>query len=264
MALNILSISAKSDVPLYLNVGGVRRSSAATWQSLWTSPNHSTNAFVAWNYLTSAPGLAVICTFNSAYNGQTLVVEGSLNGASIVQCVVTVRGGQHTLNNFRRTNTRHFPVSFQGNWQWRLWRNGVIIGGFPTLTYIELYSITAPLAHLWSPYGVSVNLLRLHVPPWGTVVANWTVTQFNSWFVKAIHSGSFQYDIIAGASRYSSHLGRFYKLDQYCTERERKLNIQVNCYDMAGIVQIILSLCPGYGLVRWNLLQPYGYINTTK
>jgi hypothetical protein len=271
MAVNIWGISAKSDVPLYVYVPGVGRrfANTTTWQTLWASPNNPTPyAFAAWNCLAPpgiAPGLSVICTFNSAYNGQTVVLEGLLNNASIVQCVVTVRGtGQHFLNTFYRTNTRPFPVSFRGYWQWRLWRNGVIIGGFPTLTYIELYSITAPSASLWSPYGVSVNLLRLHIPIWGTVVANWMATHFYAWFVTGIHAGPFQYDIVGGATRYSSNLGQFYRLEQYCNERERNLNIRVNCFDMAGIVQIILSLCPGYGSVRWNFLQPYGYINTTK
>jgi hypothetical protein len=104
MAFNILSISAKSDVPLYVYVPGVGRKSAntTTWQTLWAAPKNPTPyAFAAWNCLASpkvAPGLSVVCTFGSAYNGQTVVLEGLLNNASVVMGGVTVRGtGQHTL-----------------------------------------------------------------------------------------------------------------------------------------------------------------------
>jgi hypothetical protein len=131
-----------------------------------------------------------------------------------------------------------------------------------------LYSTAVPSTSLWSTYGVSVNLLRLHLPIWGTAIVDWTSKQFFAEIVKAIHSGPYKYDIVAGKSRYSSNggLGQFYRLEQYCNEREHNVNIQVNCYDMAGIVQIILSLCPGYDSksVHWNYMQPYGFINTTK
>jgi hypothetical protein len=42
------------------------------------------------------------------------------------------------------------------------------------------------------------------------------------------------------------------------------LVVPINCYDMAGIVQVVLSLFLNYNLVRWNFMQPYGWINTTR
>jgi hypothetical protein len=260
-------IYAKSDVPLYIINGSSRIIIKPDWQVLWP-PKKNSHPSAAFNL--SKRGAAIdflfLCRFSSDLVGGTYVLEGLLRDTVAIKSVVVVRSTeQMKVEGFVRVDARNFPVAYRGSFEWRLktMRSRVVLR-HTKLTHLELYTVSAPSAALWRSSGVSVNLLRQYAAPWNKSTVAWQRADFYRFITQKIFGSPFKYDNVRGASRYTSNTGGSYKLDQYIRELERGSAVLINCYDMAGIVQIVLSLLPAYNRVRWNFMQPYGWINTTK
>jgi hypothetical protein len=262
-------IQTRSDVPLYFNPPSGPVALPTGWKVVWQAPNIVTPYSAAAFKLTAPTaiiGLAVDCSFGSSFVGKNLLVQGYLNGVIATSSPVTVPNtGRVVVQSFVRSNPRGSPIAYRGSFQWRLVQGSAVVATFDTLTPLEFYSIVPPPAGLWPSYGVSVDLLREYVPVWSDTTNKWMLASFYRFITQKIFGGPFVYDNIRGANRYAlNHLGSSYKLEQYFRELRSGLAIPINCYDMAGIVQIVLSLFPDYNLVRWNFMQPYGWIYTTR
>jgi hypothetical protein len=260
-------IKATSDVPLYIYLTPGRKVIPTTQQELWRAPNNPTaNAIAAFD-LSAAGGviaLAVTCRVGSSFVGKPLTIQGLLNNIVAVSASVTIPStAPFVVQNFSRPNARDFPVAYAGAFQWKL-TYGTTSITFGTLTILELYTVAKPPAPLWPSFGVSVNLLRKYVPFWNATTSTWPLAAFYNSVAGAIFNSPFKYDNVNGAPRYTSYLGGSYKLDKYFQDLQSGSAVVINCYDMAGIVQVVLSLFPYYGSVRWDFMDPYGYINTMQ
>jgi hypothetical protein len=264
-------IEAKSDVPLYLyNVsGGGRKVVTTAWQTLWTAPNTTSDSFAAFDLSlpsSTVIGLRLTCTFGSSFSGKTLEIQGLLNGTLVTSSPVTVTStGPIVVQKFVQSSQRGSPVSYRGLFQWRLRDGSTTVATFGTQTSLELYTVVSPPAALWPSVGISVNLLRAYVAVWNSTVSSWALADFYRYVAQTIFGGPFKYDNQYGAPRYTGDLGGPYALDQYFRDLASTgaASITINCYDMAGIVQVVLSLFANYSQVRWNYMKPYGWINTT-
>jgi hypothetical protein len=165
------------------------------------------------------------------------------------------------VQNFSRPSARPFPIAYAGEFRWQVKQGTTVVATFGTPTHIELYTIAAPSGALWSSYGVSVNVLRQYLVPWNATTYTWPLPAFYHFTATSIYNSPFKYD-----TRYmTSGSGGSYKLDRYFQDLNslRPWDVRINCYDMAGIMQLVLSLFLDYGSVRWAYMWPYGYINTT-
>jgi hypothetical protein len=270
-AFLVEKIEAASAAPLYLYASGRRTVvPAGQWQVLWQARNISTVSFTAFN-LSRLPviDLRVTCKFGRAFLGKNLVVQASLSGAPVAASVVAINSeGPIVVQSFHLIKPSSYPVQFIGPFQWNLVENLTVVAHFPTYTNLELYTVSVPIASLWPPFGVSVKLLRRYLPLW-FATSSWRLVDFYRYIVQKIFDSPFLYDNVMGNPRYAEYIpgndGTWkYKLDQYFSELDSNLKVKVNCYDMAGIIQVILSLFPNYSLVGWKFVQPYGWINPTR
>jgi hypothetical protein len=127
----------------------------------------------------------------------------------------------------------------------------------PSMNYI-------PSLHRLPGFGPPLRFRTSICCLWNGTTSAWVLADFYRFITQAIFGGTFRYDNVRGATRYTQGLGGSCRLDQYFRELEYSTVVTINCYDMAGIVQVVLSLFLNYNLVRWNFMQPYGWIDTTR
>jgi hypothetical protein len=262
-------IEAKSDIPLYLYLNPGRKVIHTNWQELWRAPNTPTpNSAAAFNLSNSGASvaLAVTCRVDSSLVGKALTVVGRFNNAVAVSSSCTFPNTDWVVvQNFSRISAPPFPIAYVGDFRWHVRLGTTVVATFGTPTRIEWYTV-ARLADLWHSYGVSVNLLRRYLVRWSTTTRSWLLPAFYDFTARQIFDSPFKYDVVNGGTRYmNSGTGGPYKLDQYFKDLNspQPSDVRINCYDMAGIVQLVLSLFLDYSSVRWAFMQPYGYINTT-
>ena len=260
-------IEAKSDLPLYVITNGVLYTRPPIWLTLWQPPNNpAPNSFTAFNMASANLSLRLTCSFSADLVGKTLSLQGVLNNVPAVGCVVHVTGtGVIVAQPFILLGGRPGPVAYRGPFLWRLLEGTQVIATFGTQTRLELYTASSPAPALWPSYGVAVSVLRHYLPEWNLATRVWLLPQFYNFTAQSVFGSAFRYDTVYGAPRFAqTGLGGFYRLERYINELEAGLTSAVNCYDMAGIVQIILSVYRSYNAVTWNFIQPCGYINQTQ
>jgi hypothetical protein len=194
---------------------------------------------------------------------------GFLGNAGVISSYVKVTNTKPVVvRSFYLMNGRTCPVAYRGSFSWSLLKDSELktYGECKTSTFLEFYMAVTPPAKLWPSYGISVNLLRQYLPAWGLYNGGWGAADFYRYITQVIiNGGEFVFDNVNGDARYAfSGFGISYKLDKYLQELESGKAERINSYDMAGIMQIILSLFPNYDQVSWNYMRPYGWINTTK
>jgi hypothetical protein len=264
----IESIKATSDLALYIFTNGRRIAIPTTTRVLW-GPNPSPNPVVVFNRDTLL--LDVQCSFGSSFIGKTLTVEGLLNDRVAVSATVTVPStGSALVQRFNYSDPNPYPLAYRGSFQWRLKQGNTVVATFPTPTNLEFYNRLPRdprLLKLWSATGISVNLLRRYIPIRNTTTYAWNLAAFYKRITEDIFGGPFKYNNTSGSPRYvvdGPGKEDSYRLDQYFQELESGQAQLLNCADLAGIVQVVLSLFPNYNLVQWNFMRPYGWIKTTK
>jgi hypothetical protein len=261
-------IEAKSDVPLYITHDGQRKVITTAWQVLWRAPCVPIHNAVAALDMTLDPsaaiGFRVTCRFGHDLVGKNLRVEGVFNGITAISSPVKVhRTDPIIVHEFVLLHKFEGPVAYRGLFEWKLKEGHKLVATFETETFLELYTVRKPIDQQWNPWGISANLLRRYIPILRDAVLRWQLAQFYRFTVENIFGSPFQYDIISGSCIYASNgLGGNYKVNQYFSDLEAGRKAIVNCYDMAGIVQINLQLYPGVAAL-WNFLSPCGYINAT-
>lgn len=268
MDFRVTLIEARSDVPLYLYnaASGNRTVIPMTWQVLWTGPSTpNPNAFAAFDMTRATVALRVTCEFGAGLKGRTLQLQGVLNGIPAVVASVTVTSTNPTLvQGFTPVHLFEGAVSYRGSFLWRLMDSDTPVATFGTETSLEWYTVVKPIDTLWGPSGISTNLLRRNLAVFSGGMINWLLADFFRNTAETIFYSPFQYDNEYGAAAFSQDsLGGIYDLDQYFADLEAGRVVKINCYDMAGIVQITLKLFPAPLGALWSLLTPYGWINPT-
>ncbi|KAF8581967.1 hypothetical protein K439DRAFT_189959 [Ramaria rubella] len=94
------------------------------------------------------------------------------------------------------------------------------------------------------------------------------LANFYRLITESIFAGTFRYDNVYGRSRFvmgpSPGIGGQFRLDEYFRQLEAGQTGPINCYDMAGIVQIVLSLFRNYSQGFWIFMRVYGWIPTSN
>jgi hypothetical protein len=268
------SIQATSDLALYIFTNGRPIAIPTTSRVLW-GPNVSPNPIVAFNLSLDRPNipLRVQCTFGSSFIGRTLTVEGLLNDGVAVSAAVTIRTASTLVQPFVYSDPNRFPLAYRGSFQWRLRQGNTTVATFATRTNLEFYNIflprdpRLPAARLWYRTSVSVNLLRIYIPIRNNTTFAWNLAAFYNRIIQDVFRSPFRYNNTSGAPRYVVNgpgpNEDSYRLDQYFRELEANQAQLVTCADMAGIVQVILSLFPDYESVQFTFMSPYGWIRET-
>ncbi|KDQ55476.1 hypothetical protein JAAARDRAFT_195846 [Jaapia argillacea MUCL 33604] len=273
--LNITSVQAKSTVPLYVREFDGSRPSVQrdVWTWLWTAgyPIPS-NAFTAFDATSSATvALGVACDFNLTAP-TSLYLRALFNGIEVLSSPTPINpwgtgAAEVTVRDLAITNILPFPIAYRGNFVWVL-ANGdgeTVVTG--TTIPLEIYVFGAPTPAamvLWMPFGISVNLLRVYLPVFDNNNRTWAEIDARRALVERVFGGPFSYDTVYGAPHYAAgKFGVAYWLELYFQDLEAGAPMWINCYDMAGIIQVALTVHPGYDRVHWNFMQPYGLINPT-
>ncbi|KDQ55471.1 hypothetical protein JAAARDRAFT_79859 [Jaapia argillacea MUCL 33604] len=270
-SLQITAIQAASTVPLYVRLGPNYRPSVQSnvWTWLWVDGSPiPDNAFTAFDTTSSATvALAVDCQIDRT-TSTGLYLRALLNGIEVLSSpTVIVGSGYLRVTDLAITNPLPCPIAYWGDFVWVLADGNGEIAVTGNTTRLEMYTFRTPVGAavaLWSSFGISVNLLRAYLSIFDSSKIVWSVADARRALVESVFKGVFQYDIVYGAPRYSSsELGGTYQLEQYFADLEAGAANRINCYDMAGIVQVAFSVHPDYDRVRWNFMEPYGLINTT-
>jgi hypothetical protein len=285
-------IKAKSEVPLHL-YGTSSVATTAQYRDLWRPAGPIADSFVAFDLgrlrtnASTIVNLRLTCTFGQNFVEKSgLVVEGFLDNTSAMKSPVTVTDTEQIIvQSFVMANRRLYPVSYKGEFEWKLMDGSTVAATFATKTPLELYTIvpftTDESTIQWTASGVSVNLLRRYLVPWRAGLQG--LGDFYSYAAGAIFQSPFVYNNVDGNYRYLEMPGdtpfgemndpdklTIFKLGEYFreleqAEREEGTTYRVNCRDMAGIVQIVLSLLLPKRSKGYHIrMQPFGYIKTTK
>ncbi|KDQ52225.1 hypothetical protein JAAARDRAFT_485569 [Jaapia argillacea MUCL 33604] len=274
--LDVIQIQAKSSVPLYVRLADGTRPSVQkdVWNWLWIAGAPTPkNAFTAFDTTTSATvPLAVGCRFNLLASTR-LYLRGLLNGLEVLSSPTPINpngagSGNATVTTLEIKYPLPSPIAYRGWFTWVLGdQNGTIVVTATARTHLELYAFKAPIGtamKMWLTRGIFVNLFRAHMEVFDNRKREWTESDARRALVQSVYNSVFQYDIGMGNARYTADgFGRIFRLELYSQDLEARAAMWINCYDMAAIIQVALTLHPGYDKVRWNYMNPYGLINTT-
>ena len=154
-----------------------------------------------------------------------------------------------------------FPWGVAGDAQWNL---TVVATGHVipiNRTRLEIYALTRNLGPFFTNQIDVVLLRRAILPARFSGYNDWVDYTINVAF-GADDIFLFQYDTDHGECRFADNsFGGDFKLKSWIAEAIVP-KAPVNCFDQAGIVQIILSLMIN-GDSTWQLQEPFGYINQT-
>ncbi|KDQ55473.1 hypothetical protein JAAARDRAFT_195844 [Jaapia argillacea MUCL 33604] len=277
--LNVTSVQAASTVPLYIRQFDGSRSFVQRdfWTWLWIAndpnpPIIPSGAFTAFDTTSSATvALAVACDLYLTAP-TSLYLRGLFNGIEVLSSPTPINpwgtgAGEVMVSDLAITNPLPFPIAYRGNFVWVL-ANGdgeTVVTG--TTTPLEIYVVKTPIVAamaLWLPFGISVNLLRAYLPIFDNNNRAWNETDARRDLVERVFGGPFSYENVYGRPRYTTDaFGVTYFLELYFQDLEAGAGMRINCYDMAGIVRIALTVHSDYDRVRWNFMEPYGLINPT-
>jgi hypothetical protein len=276
-AFTVTLIQALSEVPLHLYATDAV-ANTVDWRDLWRPAGPVANSFVAIdlqrlrNNRTAIVNFRLSCTFGANFVGHNVVIHGMLRGGPAMTSapVAVANTNAVVVDTFVMTDRQRYPVAYTGAFRWSV-EDGTTIITFATETPLEIYTII-PLANhaiQWTAAGVSVNLLRRYLVPWHMGLQG--IKEFYGYAAEKIFQSPFVYDNVIGATRYFSNgllvtfeLGNYFRDLELCEDDQSSVR-RVNCVDMAGVVQIVLSLCfPNLNKAFRIMMRPFGYIHTTK
>lgn len=155
-----------------------------------------------------------------------------------------------------------FPWGLAGDVIWRVYIKPTMQSITITTTRLEIYGLAAALPSFFANQ-VSVAFLRtLVLPARKSGETDWT------WYVIRELSETygrlrFQYDARWGAPHFDvGPYGGNFELGLW-TRRCTIRNAPINCYDLAGILQIAVGLAPEVKCA-WKFMAPFGYLLQTN
>jgi hypothetical protein len=260
MAFTVNIVVARSAVPLSIASGQRVVVNTTKPLVLWGyNREHTPSTFVAFNSTQPSSRLRVGLEVSDDLVGKTLKLVGFLYEEPAVMSSVQIDTNQVVAKELYLMNQSKYPMAYWGDFEWKLvddeWNTMAMCD---TLTYLEMYAPLVPTANLWPSFGISASLLRQYIAVRTKTRLNWWLPDFYRDLTHNILAAQFQYDNVFGAPEYAgSEGGVSFALDRYFADLDTGLQMRVNCYDMAGIVQIILSLYSNYDQFKWNYMEPY-------